>query len=201
MIRLHHVPQSRSMRTLWLLHELAVEFEVVEWPFDKTLRSPEYLALNPAGRVPALELDGRTIWETGAITEVLCERFPETGMGRAPGDPERIDWLIWVHFAETLSQHIATLTQQHIVLREDHMRSPVLMKIEAKRAEKCYAAPRGGWRGGTTCSTAGSRRRMSAWAGGLHGAPFRADEPFADLQAGMTGSRRGPGSSRPAGGG
>ena len=90
--------------------------------------------------MPALELDGRTIWESGAITEVLCERFPATGMGRAPDDPERIDWLIWVHFAETLSQHIATLTQQHIVLREDHMRSPVLMNIEARRAEKCFAA-------------------------------------------------------------
>jgi glutathione S-transferase len=140
MIRLHHVPQSRSMRTLWLLHELAVEFEVVEWPFDKTLRSPEYLALNPAGRVPALELHGRTIWETGAITEVLCERFPETGMGRGPAHPERIDWLIWVHFAETLSQHIAALTQQHIALRDDHMRSPIVMQIEAKRAEKCMAA-------------------------------------------------------------
>lgn len=140
MIRLHHVPQTRSMRTLWLLHELAVPFEVVEWPFDKTLRSPEYLALNPAGRVPALELDGRTIWETGAITEVLCERFPQTGMGRAPGNPERIDWLIWVHFAETLSQHIAALTQQHIALREDHMRSATVMKLEAKRAEKCLSA-------------------------------------------------------------
>jgi glutathione S-transferase len=87
MIRLHHVPQSRSMRTLWLLHELAVEFEVVEWPFDKTLRSPEYLALNPAGRVPALELDGRTIWETGAITEVLCERFPRRAWGAARMTP------------------------------------------------------------------------------------------------------------------
>jgi glutathione S-transferase len=114
----------------------------------------------PAGRVPALELDGRAIWETGAITEVLCERFPDTGMGRAPDDPERIDWLIWVHFAETLSQHIATLTQQHIVLREDHMRSPGLMKIEAKRAEKCYEAIAARLRGGTTCSMAGSRRRM-----------------------------------------
>lgn len=140
MIRLHHVPQSRSMRTLWLLHELGVEFEVVEWPFDKTLRSAEYLKLNPAGRVPALEIDGRTIWETGAITEALCERFPETGMGRGPSDPERVDWLIWVHFAETLSQHSATLTQQHLVLREDHMRSPIVMRIEAKRIEKCFEA-------------------------------------------------------------
>lgn len=139
-IRLHHVPQSRSMRTLWLLHELGVTFEVVEWPFDKRLRSPEYLALNPAGRVPALEMDGRSYWETGAITEVLCERFPESGMGRMPGDPERGDWLIWVHFSETISQHAAALTQQHLMLYEDSMRSPVVMKLEAKRLEKTYAA-------------------------------------------------------------
>jgi len=75
-IRLHHVPQSRSMRVLWLLHELGVTFEVVEWPFDKRLRSPEFLALNPAGRVPALEMDGRSYWESGAMIELLCEQFP-----------------------------------------------------------------------------------------------------------------------------
>ncbi|AHM02659.1 Glutathione S-transferase [Roseibacterium elongatum DSM 19469] len=143
MIRLHHVPQSRSMRTFWLLHEMGVEFEVVQWPFDKSLRSPEYLALNPAGRVPALEMDGRTIWETGAITEALCERFPDSAMGRMPGDAERIDWLIWVHFSETLSQHVAALTQQHLMLYDDAMRSPVVMKLEARRIEKCYAAIEG----------------------------------------------------------
>jgi glutathione S-transferase len=140
MIRLHHVAQSRSMRTLWLLHELAVPFEVVDWPFDKTLRSPEFLALNPAGRVPALELDGQRLWETGAITQVLCDRFPDTGMGRGPDDPDRADWLIWVHFAETISQHAAALTQQHVMLYEDAMRSPIVMKLEAKRLEKCYQA-------------------------------------------------------------
>ena len=143
MIRLHHVPQSRSMRTLWLLHELAVPFEVQEWPFDKTLRGADYLALNPAGRVPALEIDGETWWETGAITELLCERFPGTGMGRAPGNAERAQWLIWVHFSETISQHAAALTQQHVMLYDDAMRSPVVMKLEAKRLEKCYQALEG----------------------------------------------------------
>ena len=59
MITLYHVPQSRSMRVLWLLNELGVEFQLVSLPFDKSLRSPEYLALNPVGRVPALEMDGR----------------------------------------------------------------------------------------------------------------------------------------------
>lgn len=140
MIRLHHCHETRSMRTLWLLHELDVPFEVVTHGFDKSLRTPDYLALNPAGRVPALEIDGRTLWESGAITEYLCERFPKAGLGRMTGDPERADWLIWLHFAETISQHTAALTQQHIVLYEDAMRSPVVMRIEAKRLEKCYAA-------------------------------------------------------------
>lgn len=140
MIRLHHCHQARSMRTLWLLNELGVEFEVVVHPFDKTLRSDAYLALNPAGRVPALEIDGTVIWETGAITELLCETFTDAGLGRLPGQAERADWLIWVHFSETISQHVAALTQQHIMLYEDEMRSPVVMKLEARRLEKCYAA-------------------------------------------------------------
>ena len=140
MIRLHHCHQTRSMRVLWLLNELDIPFEVVDHPFDKSLRSADYLAVHPVGRVPSLELDGEVIWESGAIMEVLCERFPEAGMGRLPGDPERTDWLIWLHFAETVSQHTANLTQQHVMLYEDWMRSPTVMKLEAKRLTKCYAA-------------------------------------------------------------
>lgn len=140
MIRLHHCHQSRSARVLWLLYELGLEFEVAVHPFDRSLRSPEYLSLHPVGRVPSLEIDGETIWESGAIIEVLCERFPEAGLGRGPGDPDRADWLIWLHFAETLSQHVAALTQQHIMLYDDAMRSPTVMKLEARRIGKCYDA-------------------------------------------------------------
>lgn len=143
MIRLHHCHETRSMRALWLLNELGADFDLVLHPFDKSLRAQDYLALNPAGRVPALEIDGRVIWESGAISEYLCERFPEVGLGRAPGTPERADWLIWLHFAETISQHSAALTQQHIALYDDAMRSPVVMRLEAKRLEKCYAALEG----------------------------------------------------------
>ncbi|MEM8824144.1 MAG: glutathione S-transferase family protein [Pseudomonadota bacterium] len=140
-IVLHHVPQSRSDRILWLLQELGLDFELRVWPFDKSLRSDEFLALNPVGRVPALEIDGRSVWETGAIVEFLCER--EGRLGPAPGDAERVDWLIWVHFAETISQHTANLTQQHVALREDWMRSPTVMKLEAARVGKCFDAIEG----------------------------------------------------------
>ncbi|MEM7709436.1 MAG: glutathione S-transferase [Pseudomonadota bacterium] len=181
MIRLHHVPQSRSDRVLWLLRELGLEVEVRVWPFDRTLRSEAFLALNPAGRVPALEIDGRSLWETGAIVELLCER--EGRLGRGAGDAERANWLIWVHFAETISQHAANLTQQHVALREDWMRSPTVMKLEAARVGKCFDAVEAGLTGdwllsafsaadvcvaqaammGRRFHEIGDRPRMAAW--------------------------------------
>ncbi len=140
MITLHHCPQTRSMRTLWLLNELDVDFQVMLHSFDQTLRDPEYLSLSPAGRVPALEIEGERMFETGAITQYLCERFSPDRMGRSEGSMDRMAWLVWVHFAETLSQHTAALTQQHVALREDAMRSPIVMKLEAARTAKCYDA-------------------------------------------------------------
>lgn len=140
MIVLHHCPQTRSMRTLWLLQELDIEFQVHLHAFDRSLRDPQYLSLSPAGRVPALEIEGERMFETGAITQYLCERFSPDRMGRSAGSPDRMAWLVWVHFAETLSQHTAALTQQHVALREDAMRSPIVMKLEAARVGKCYDA-------------------------------------------------------------
>lgn len=140
MITLHHCAQTRSMRTLWLLNELEVDFQVRFYAFDRSLRDPAYLSLSPAGRVPALEIDGERMFETGAITEYLCERYSPDRMGRSVGSPDRMAWLVWVHFAETVSQHAAALTQQHVALREDHMRSPIVMKLEAARVAKCYDA-------------------------------------------------------------
>ncbi len=140
MIRLHHCPGTRSMRVLWLLYELAVDFDLEVYPFDKTLRSEAYLKLNPAGRVPALELDGHVIRESGAMIQVLCERFDPRGLGRPLGHKDHMAWLDWIHFAETVSAHCANLTQQHLMLREDHMRSPIIMKLEAARLGKTLAA-------------------------------------------------------------
>jgi glutathione S-transferase len=128
------------MRVLWLLHELGEEFELVVHGFDKSLRRPEYLAVSPAGRVPALEIGGEVVFESLAAMQVLCARFPGAGLGRCVGEAEWPAWLNWLNFAETISQHTAALTQQHVALYEDHMRSPVVMKLEAARLGKCFDA-------------------------------------------------------------
>lgn len=133
MIRLHHVAQTRSFRVLWMLEELGLDFELVPHSFfDRSLRDPAYLALSPAGRVPALEIDGRTLCESGAIVQYLAETRGQ--LGGAPD--ERPDWLEWLHYAETVGSHVANLTQHHIMLRDPAMRSPTVMRLEAKRLEK-----------------------------------------------------------------
>lgn len=136
MITLWHVPQARSFRVLWFLHEAGLPYRLQRMDLaGKALRDPAFLAVSPAGRVPAAEIDGRTFFESGAILEWLCEtRAP--ALGRAPGHPERAPFLEWLHYGETIGQHLANLTQQHIVLREDWMRSPTVMKLEAMRLSR-----------------------------------------------------------------
>lgn len=86
MIRLHHVPGSRSMRVLWLLEELGLTAELQNWSLvDGSLRSPDFRALSPAGRIPALEVDGRSIFESGAIVQYLTER--ENRLARCRATP------------------------------------------------------------------------------------------------------------------
>lgn len=133
---LHHVPFSRSFRVLWLLCEMGLEPEIVEYSItDGSLRHPDYLGKSLAGRVPALEIDGITISESGAITEYLCETRPEHGLGRAVGDPERPAFLEWVHFAETQAHLLANLNLQWVFLRDPAMRSKTLLKLDTMRLE------------------------------------------------------------------
>lgn len=151
MIRIHHIPQARSFRILWFCHEAGLPHEVNRLSFfDKSLRAPEFLALSPAGRVPAVEVDGHVMFESGAILEYLAETHAPQ-FHRAPGHPDRMTYLEWLHFAETMAAHLANLTQQHIALREDHMRSPTVMRLEARRLEKCLLAAAHARRGDGVC--------------------------------------------------
>ena len=136
MLKLYHCPETRSMRTLWLLHELGVPFELVEMPFElSATRSPDYLAVHPLGRVPCLVDEGFTLFESGAIAEYLCERFPESGLGRLHGDPDRYRWLHWIHYSETIAVHAGAQVQQyHFISPEE--RSAALLRLEGKRLQK-----------------------------------------------------------------
>ncbi|MEP2030095.1 MAG: glutathione S-transferase family protein [Paracoccaceae bacterium] len=134
MIRLHHVPFSRSFRVLWVLQEMGLDFEVVEYQIrDGSLRTPEFARISPATRVPGLEIDGQSLFESGAIIQYLCETRPDHGFGRDVGDPERIRYLECLGFAETMASIAEQLNINHIFLRDPSMASPTVIKLNTAR--------------------------------------------------------------------
>jgi glutathione S-transferase len=136
-ITLFHCPETRSMRSLWLLNELEIPFEVHEMPFDlKVLRGPEYLAVHPLGRIPALRDGDMTMYESGAIAQYLTETYPNgKGLGRDPGNPERPHFLQWMHYGETILVHGASLVQQWVFIGKEE-RSAKVIELESKRIGK-----------------------------------------------------------------
>ena len=103
MIRLHHLNQSRSLRTLWLLEELGVPYEVISHQRDaKTHLAPESLkAVHPLGKSPVIEIDGQIYAESGAITELLIERFAPERLRPATDSSDYGYYLQWIDFAES----------------------------------------------------------------------------------------------------
>ena len=137
---LHHIPGARSFRILWLLQEMDITPEIRTYAIqDGSLRHPDFLVKSPAGRIPALEIDGEVIYESGAITEYLCETRPEFGFGRAPGHPERIAFLEMMHYAETIGHLIGGLNLQWVFLRNPEARSDTVCKLDARRLQGAIA--------------------------------------------------------------
>src|ERR1700681_3749059 len=97
---LYFAPSSSSMAAHIALHEIGVAFEGKPMSFKKNdMRSPEYLALNPEGKVPTLVIDGRLLTEVAAILFYLARRYPEAGL--LPRDDIEADAraLSWMSFA------------------------------------------------------------------------------------------------------
>lgn len=101
-IVVHHLNNSRSQRVLWLLEELGVEYEIIHYQRDPVtnLAPSELKAINPLGKSPLLEIDGRVIEESGAIVQVLCDRFGSDRFLPPAGSDDALRHLELMHFAE-----------------------------------------------------------------------------------------------------
>lgn len=89
-MKLYYNPQSRATVAKWMLDEFGVPYEIVRIDFEKREnKQPEFLAINPAGKLPAL-VDGDTkIFECAAIGLYLGDKFPEANLAPRIGSPER----------------------------------------------------------------------------------------------------------------
>jgi glutathione S-transferase len=143
-IVLHHVPGSRSFRVLWMLEELGLAARIVPHTITGgSLREPEVLSVTPAGRVPAIVIDGAPLAESGAILQLLAERHPEAGLDRPAGHPERGPYLQAIHFAETMASLIEALNLNLVFLRPPARPSVQVVKILKARLRDTLRALEG----------------------------------------------------------
>ncbi len=99
MLTLYHNPQSRSTTVHYMLHELGEPFEIV--PIDLKAgehKKPEFLKINPMGKVPVLRDGDVIITETPAILTYLADKYPKAGLAPAIDSPDRGAYLRWLFF-------------------------------------------------------------------------------------------------------
>lgn len=103
MITVHHLENSRSIRIVWLLEELGLEYEIKRYARDPEtkLAPPELKAVHPLGKGPVVEFNGLTIAESGAAVELILDGYD----GQHLLSPERSSaawpqYIEWLHYAE-----------------------------------------------------------------------------------------------------
>ena len=98
-LTLYHASPSRSSIILWMLEELGQPYEVklLKLSEGDNLK-PDYLAINPMGKVPALDHKGTVITESAAICTYLADEFPQAKLNVPVGTPRRGVYLKWLCF-------------------------------------------------------------------------------------------------------
>jgi glutathione S-transferase len=91
-------PMSRGRIARWMLEETGVPYETQVLQYGPEMKSPEYLAINPMGKVPAIRHGEVVVTEGAAICAYLADAFPEAGLAPAPGTPERGPYYRWLFF-------------------------------------------------------------------------------------------------------
>ncbi|HZF95753.1 MAG TPA: glutathione S-transferase family protein [Allosphingosinicella sp.] len=92
-------PMSRGRIVRWMLEEVGEPYETVLLDYGTTMKAPEYLAINPMGKVPAIRHGETVVTEAAAICAYLADMFPDKGLAPPSGNPRRGDYYRWMFFA------------------------------------------------------------------------------------------------------
>lgn len=91
-------PYSRGRIVRWMLEELGVPYDVKLLEYGSTMKAPEYLAINPMGKVPAIKHGDTVVTEVAAICTYLADAFPEKNLAPPVGSELRGTYYRWLFF-------------------------------------------------------------------------------------------------------
>lgn len=128
MLKLHHAPNSRAGRIVWLLEELGLDYELNRMEFHpRDLKSDQHRARHPLGRVPVLDDGEVRIYESGAIVEYIVARHTDGALKPAVDSPLFPEYLQWFHYCEgMIMPPVNTIVVQTILLPPDRQNKEAL---------------------------------------------------------------------------
>ena len=130
MIKLYGSGPSRWVRAYWTLNELGLAFEPIQVSIrEGENRRPEFLALNPFGKLPVLVDDDLTLFESAAICTYLADKCPEQNLIPRAGTPERAKHEQWVSFAITELEQPLWRIHRHRMIYPEARRIPAEIEI------------------------------------------------------------------------
>jgi glutathione S-transferase len=95
-LRIYGVARTRAFRALWIAKELGLDYEHIPIDIgDAGARSPDYLAINPNGRLPAIDDGGFGLWESLAITLYLAKKHGRFYPTTLEGEAKAWQWTLW----------------------------------------------------------------------------------------------------------
>jgi len=97
-LRIYGIARTRAFRALWVAMELGIDYEHMPLEIGSAgARAPEFLAVNPNGRLPAIDDDGFVLWESLAITLYLAKKHSTGGLYPATlqGEAKTWQWTLW----------------------------------------------------------------------------------------------------------
>ena len=97
-LRIYGIPRTRAFRALWIGEELGLDYEHIPVEIGAAgARKPEYLAINPNGRLPAIDDEGFILWESLAITLYLAKKHSTGRLYPATleGEAKAWQWSLW----------------------------------------------------------------------------------------------------------
>jgi glutathione S-transferase len=92
------IPMSRGRIVRFMLEEVGAAYETVVLAYGHEMQAPEYRAINPMGKVPAIRHGDVVVTEGAAICAYLADAFPEAGLAPESGSPERGPYYRWLFF-------------------------------------------------------------------------------------------------------
>ncbi|WP_374944315.1 glutathione S-transferase family protein [Sphingomonas sp.] len=109
-------PMSRGRIARWMLEEVGATYETVVLDYADTMKAPDYLAINPMGKVPAIVHDGHVVTEGAAICAYLADTYAEVGL--TPTAAERADYYRWLFFGAGPAEQAITNKAMGFVVPE-----------------------------------------------------------------------------------